>query len=1096
MATLEDGLEFPSELCWLPQSLVGVAGLDTLNNAVHRIVWEALANSRRQDRSPVHFKLLGPVHEFPPMKPKRNSYEWYIPKGILKRNWMKKHLKEVPAVVAIFYDLDWDDPEWPEKKIECTSRVQSIRAALEGRHTRLGVVLIQHKAPAVAGEDVLAVDRAAALCAAADINPKCLFVLPHVDHLQGYVLRLENALYEMAQGYYQQEIRHVKSHREFLNKTTHQYLFVRHQYKMAFLNELKHDNRNSHVHYSTSYSNLLELRVNDTNSLEVKTVAGYINYKVCRLLFVLNQPRDAISQFRSFIENFRSRSGPPELIFQHHAWLAKQYCLFGELFEEAIRGGLPAVQTMHPGYYYELAARHAADRKAASLVLCQGVERYPANDPLAGLDSLEFYGQRPWRAGNLSAQPPDPIREMEGFVALQYNERHHINHSAIIISLLGNAITQYKNYRCPRMRRHLAIQMADEYYSSKDYGKALTLLTHMLWDYRAERWDSLISSLLTKALSCAYLTASVREYIDLSLEASAYFPTERREILFDNLLSVIQGCSPEPDVEEDQDVTAAKALWTSKCATLSTLSHTVDMTNISTCVDCKARLVQESCTTVDIQVLVRCRFVKPVQFTRLTVCVNSPALSSEFAMCDSASDSPKLLFSPGEVKSFLCQITPDPADAGKEIQIGSILLELSSGKGVKVILRFTGNDSSKNSPLELRCGTPADVQFEKFSPAVVLALAHPVAEMDIKVRHEGPALQGSWHRLSACLTNPEPGRISQILLHVTIRSSLEDPSVEQKTDMCETVAGGLMSLPLSLTVEDMEPGVTVEKHFFMKPHSLTPRHLNIFVTYTSSKGEHCTQAVTETVEVSKALEVKFAFVSTHCEPVTRLYAREPFLLTPQIDCLSPSPLIIQRTELQLASEVVLQQTTYQCQLAGATLREGEGGTCITCLMVKQSSEQPFSLGNFVIHWNREGGEVSTLVVAMPTVTVENCPLQLEMCVPAHGWVRTPLSIAYLVHNHTDSLLPVGLNMEPSEAFMFSGHKQMRVSLLPQSHQKFEYNLYPLLSGLVALPQLKLSIPSDVATPQLVTELIDRAIPSHVYIMPQAKSRTTAAPTPA
>ncbi|KAG8282043.1 Trafficking protein particle complex subunit 11 [Homalodisca vitripennis] len=312
------------------------------------------------------------------------------------------------------------------------------------------------------------------------------------------------------------------------------------------------------IHYSTSYSNLLELRVNDTNSLEVKTVAGYINYKVCRLLFVLNQPRDAISQFRSFIENFRSRSGPPELIFQHHAWLAKQYCLFGELFEEAIRGGLPAVQTMHPGYYYELAARHAADRKAASLVLCQvgtgtrtlvvgnpprfsqGVERYPANDPLAGLDSLEFYGQRPWRAGNLSAQPPDPIREMEGFVALQYNERHHINHSAIIISLLGNAITQYKNYRCPRMRRHLAIQMADEYYSSKDYGKALTLLTHMLWDYRAERWDSLISSLLTKALSCAYLTASVREYIDLSLEASAYFPTERREILFDNLLSVIQ----------------------------------------------------------------------------------------------------------------------------------------------------------------------------------------------------------------------------------------------------------------------------------------------------------------------------------------------------------------------------------------------------------------------------------------------------------------------------------------------------------------------------------------------------------------------------
>lgn len=63
------------------------------------------------------------------------------------------------------------------------------RAALEGRNTRLGVVLIQQKAPLPTGEDVLAAERAAALCSVSDINPKCLFVLPHVDHLQGYVLR-------------------------------------------------------------------------------------------------------------------------------------------------------------------------------------------------------------------------------------------------------------------------------------------------------------------------------------------------------------------------------------------------------------------------------------------------------------------------------------------------------------------------------------------------------------------------------------------------------------------------------------------------------------------------------------------------------------------------------------------------------------------------------------------------------------------------------------------------------------------------------------------------------------------------------------------
>ena len=58
------------------------------------------------------------------MKPKRNSYEWFIPKGILKRNWMLKHLFELPAVVVIWMELDWNEPNWNEKRLELASRVQ------------------------------------------------------------------------------------------------------------------------------------------------------------------------------------------------------------------------------------------------------------------------------------------------------------------------------------------------------------------------------------------------------------------------------------------------------------------------------------------------------------------------------------------------------------------------------------------------------------------------------------------------------------------------------------------------------------------------------------------------------------------------------------------------------------------------------------------------------------------------------------------------------------------------------------------------------------------------------------------------------------
>lgn len=62
------------------------------------------------------------------VKPKRQSYEWYHPKGILKRNWTLKHLHVVPAVIALFQDIEWDDPEWSQKTYQLASLVQTFKS--------------------------------------------------------------------------------------------------------------------------------------------------------------------------------------------------------------------------------------------------------------------------------------------------------------------------------------------------------------------------------------------------------------------------------------------------------------------------------------------------------------------------------------------------------------------------------------------------------------------------------------------------------------------------------------------------------------------------------------------------------------------------------------------------------------------------------------------------------------------------------------------------------------------------------------------------------------------------------------------------------
>lgn len=52
-----------------------------------------------------------------------------------------------------------------------------------------------------------------------------------------------------------------------------------------------------------------------------------------------------------------------------------RFSVFGDIFDEAVKLGLPAVQTQHPGIYYQQAAQYAILRKKSCEELC-GVGNY------------------------------------------------------------------------------------------------------------------------------------------------------------------------------------------------------------------------------------------------------------------------------------------------------------------------------------------------------------------------------------------------------------------------------------------------------------------------------------------------------------------------------------------------------------------------------------------------------------------------------------------------------------------------------------------------------------------------------------------------
>lgn len=62
----------------------------------------------------------------------------------------------------------------------------------------------------------------------------------------------------------------------------------------------------------------------------------------------------------------------------------------------------------------------------------------------------------------------------------------------------------------------------------------------MLWDYRDEGWNAIAYDLVKKCIKCAYLTASVQNYVELNLEALNYYKNYDLQKALNNIGSIIQ----------------------------------------------------------------------------------------------------------------------------------------------------------------------------------------------------------------------------------------------------------------------------------------------------------------------------------------------------------------------------------------------------------------------------------------------------------------------------------------------------------------------------------------------------------------------------
>ncbi|KAF2366830.1 Foie gras liver health family 1 [Trinorchestia longiramus] len=877
----EDHYGIPKDTLAQCSSLIFLLGLEPTANANHAIIWEVLSkHSKPTLQTPATFKLTSLDElSLPPMKPRRQSYEWYTPKGVLKSNWMSKYLYKVPALVAIFFSLDWSDSNWLIRKNELASIVSSVKEVIGDRSCRVAVILLQSSTGSPATDSSspytpfseseanasLSGERASILCESCDLPTKHLFVLPLSDAqlIPGYTTRLEAALSDIAGGFYLSESKTVRGHRDFLNKTNHQLLFVRHCYKTGFLLEMKGDLQGAIKCYQQSYQHLSELRFTDTNLHEIRVSAAIISYKVCRVNFLLNLPRDAIAQFRRHIDLFRPRMGPKPLLFEHYAWLASQYelfgylfenavCrvnfllnlprdaiaqfrrhidlfrprmgpkpllfehyawlasqyeLFGYLFENAVLQGLPAVQTQHPGFYYQQAAQFASLRRTTALHLCSGATGNHQH-LLDGLESLEIYGQRPWRAGKHSLEPPESEREACGIEAVQYHELTKVRHHDMIIPLYSQAVAQFQRYRCPRIKQQLMVQMATEYQKAAQHQKALAVVQHVLHQYRTEHWWPLVTHCSLLALQCAAAVADVPAYLAAALEITGPKVTLARtlklRVFSDGLCNVLKGVPPASTV----DTAAATPAWSS--ALQQCLSPVeVDMNALVACLEVRATFDTSTAPAFSkcrVSVHVRNNFLEQIRIRDITAVLEPNASGKQQQQQqEQQSQSPSQVvlrkdgytdLPSGTVQEIVLPFTPQFLPAPHDgFKIGCVECSLDGSaagggvqtRGLVALLRWSG--AGDGGVAALAATTPQHPEFfvlrspsfDTLVPRPHLKVVSPAPLLDVQVRHDARALVWEWLEAEVVITSREEQPVTDLKLSLALQQPAP-PALEQTSE--------------------------------------------------------------------------------------------------------------------------------------------------------------------------------------------------------------------------------------------------------------------------------------------------------------------------
>lgn len=102
-------------------------------------------------------------------------------------------------------------------------------------------------------------------------------------------------------------------------------------------------------------------------------------------------------------------------------WFTSRYSAFADLFCDAIKSGLPALQTQHPGLYFQKSAEYLVKRKEAYQQCSTQLNEISDGNQLSNIFCSDFFGVRVTKLS-------EPMNEQQMIIMVQESEKS-FNHS-------------------------------------------------------------------------------------------------------------------------------------------------------------------------------------------------------------------------------------------------------------------------------------------------------------------------------------------------------------------------------------------------------------------------------------------------------------------------------------------------------------------------------------------------------------------------------------------------------------------------------------------------------------------------------------------